>query len=68
MPAERKTTNMKEILNTADRPPENLYEFRGKLFMCDEWTIAQLNFALACNRSDERYIRIDKNPKKDGNN
>lgn len=34
---------------------EQLYKFRGKKFLCDEYTIRQLNYALALNRSQERY-------------
>ncbi len=36
------------------------YTFRGKEFYCDEDTIFQLNYALALNKSKERYERVDK--------
>lgn len=39
---------------------EKLYEFRGKIFPCDEKTIHQLNYALALNKSKERYILVDQ--------
>ena len=35
---------------------EELYVFRGKEFFGDPRTIAQLNYALALNRSNERYM------------
>lgn len=53
---------------TTDHPTEKLYEYRGKQFQCDEWTIAQLNRALALNRSEERYVLVEKTKKNDGNN
>jgi hypothetical protein len=34
------------------------YKFKGKTFLCDAWTIQTLNYALALNRSKERYIKI----------
>jgi hypothetical protein len=37
---------------------KELYTFRGKTFPCDSWTIQQLNFALALNRSKERYKKV----------
>jgi hypothetical protein len=53
---------------TTDRPKEQLYEYRGKQFMSDEWTINQLNYALALNHSKERYVLVKKSKKKDGDN
>jgi hypothetical protein len=37
---------------------QEMYSFRGKTFLCDEWTIRQLNFALSLNRSKERYKKV----------
>lgn len=37
---------------------EGLYSFRNKEFMSDEWTIRQLNLALAMNYKNERYIKV----------
>jgi len=31
------------------------YTFKGKTFLCDAWTIQQLNFALALNNIKDRY-------------
>jgi hypothetical protein len=53
---------------TTDRPKEQLYEYRGKQFMSDEWTINQLNKALALNRNKERYVLVEKPKEKDGDN
>ena len=39
---------------------ENLYTFRGKTFMSDAKTIGVLNYALALNRSNERYKLKEK--------
>jgi len=54
-----------------ERPKEKLYEYQGKQFKCDSWTINQLNYALALNYSQERYVLVKK-PKKmkhtDGDN
>lgn len=38
---------------------EELYSFRGKTFYCDAETIRHLNYALALNRSAERYEKVD---------
>jgi hypothetical protein len=43
---------------------EKLYEFRGKVFPSDETTIRQLNYALALNRSKERYKLVNQKTKK----
>lgn len=52
------------------RPKEKLYEYQGKQFKCDPWTIKQLNYALALNGRKDRYVLVKK-PKKikneDGN-
>ena len=40
-----------------------LYTFRGKTFECSERVIQQLNFALAYNRSKERYEEVKPNTK-----
>lgn len=37
---------------------QELYTFRGKIFYCDAVTIGQLNYALALNRSNERYEKV----------
>ncbi len=34
------------------------YSFKGKTFLCDEWTIGQLNFALSLNKYKERYKKV----------
>ena len=34
------------------------YAFKGKTFLCDSWTIAQLNFALALNKANDRYKKV----------
>lgn len=39
-----------------EKPDDKLYVFRGKEFFCDPRTIAKLNYALALNRSNERYM------------
>ena len=39
-----------------EKPADELYVFRGKEFFCDARTIAQLNYALALNRSNECYM------------
>ncbi len=39
-----------------------LYKFRDKVFDCSERIIQQLNFALALNRSKERYEEVKPNP------
>jgi hypothetical protein len=35
-----------------------LYTFRGKIFECSQKIIQQLNYALALNRSKERYEEV----------
>jgi hypothetical protein len=37
---------------------EKLYTFRGKTFYCKPSIIQQLNYALALNRSNERYEEV----------
>ncbi len=37
------------------------YKFRGKVFECTESIIRQLNYALALNRSHERYEEVKSN-------
>lgn len=39
-----------------DEETQELYVFRGKEFYCDARTISRLNYALALNRYEERYI------------
>lgn len=34
------------------------YEFRGATIISDEWTITQLNRALAMNRQQDRYKKV----------
>lgn len=41
-----------------------LYTFRGKTFECNEKIIQQLNYALALNRSKERYEEVKSDTKK----
>lgn len=38
---------------------QELYTFRGKTFYSDARTIKQLNYALALNRSTERYEKVN---------
>jgi hypothetical protein len=37
---------------------EKWYRFRGKTFLASPATIKQLNYALALNRSPERYEQV----------
>lgn len=39
---------------------EKLYSFRGKTFYSNPKTISVLNYALALNRSSERYVLVDE--------
>ena len=39
------------------------YKFRGKIFECTESIIRQLNYALALNRSSERYEEVKPDTK-----
>lgn len=57
----------KSMTYFTERPKEKLYEFRGKQFMCDAWTINQLNYALALNHSEERYVLVKKTKSKKTN-
>ncbi|MEN9512541.1 MAG: hypothetical protein RJB16_301 [Bacteroidota bacterium] len=41
-----------------DGMSNKLYTFRGKVFECSDAIIRQLNFALALNRSNERYEEV----------
>jgi hypothetical protein len=41
-----------------------LYTFRGKIFECSEKIIQKLNYALALNRSKERYEEVKSDTKK----
>ena len=34
------------------------YKYKGKVFKCEEHTINQLNYALALNYSNERYVEV----------
>jgi hypothetical protein len=45
---------------TEETHKQELYTFRGKTFYSDEWTIKQLNYALALNRSTERYEKVNR--------
>ena len=47
---------MLSAIQPGNEPKQELYVFRGKEFMCDRLTISQLNYALALNRVEERYI------------
>jgi hypothetical protein len=44
---------------TEKTPKQELYTFRDKTFYSDEWTIRQLNYALALNRSTEKYEKVN---------
>jgi hypothetical protein len=46
------------MIHTTNNKDEGLYEFRGKQFTCDADTIRRLNYALALNDSDERYVAV----------
>ena len=37
--------------------PKETYTFRGKDFQLDEFTAAQLNYALAVNGFSDRYVK-----------
>jgi len=52
------------INGTEERPKQELYTFRDKTFYSDEWTIKQLNYALALNRSNERYEKVQHGRKR----
>lgn len=45
---------------------EKLYAFRGTTFLAHPSTIKQLNYALALNRVNERYV--EASPKKEKKN
>ena len=45
------------IQNTQSEEKE--YKFRGKKFMSSPAIIAQLNYALALNKSEERYTLVE---------
>lgn len=45
-------------MNFPTQTQEKQYSFRGKTFFCDPKTIQQLNYALALNRSNERYVEV----------
>jgi hypothetical protein len=47
---------------TSPNSKQHLYTFRGAEFMSDEETIRQLNYALALNRSTERYEKVKPKP------
>ena len=59
----------KDMIHSTQNHKQKLYEFRGNQFKCDEHTVNQLNYALALNRSEERYVEVKKtkNKKEDGN-
>lgn len=42
------------------------YKYKGKIIKCEEHTIQYLNYALALNYSNERYVEV-KPEKKNGN-
>lgn len=50
------------------KPTNNMkkYKYKGKVFECEEHTIQYLNYALALNYSNERYVEV-KTKKKNGN-
>jgi len=43
---------------------EKTYTFRGKTFSANPATVKELNYALALNRSTERYVEVAKQSKK----
>jgi hypothetical protein len=45
---------------TEETRKQELYTFRGKTFYSDERIIKQLNYALALNRSTERYEKVNR--------
>lgn len=57
---------MIDILNKEEK--EKLYEFRGKQFYCKPSIVKHLNFALALNRSHERYEEIESTATTKGRN
>lgn len=40
------------------------YKYKGKIIESDPHTIKQLNYALALNRSKDRYVLVEEKPKK----
>jgi hypothetical protein len=44
------------------------YKFRGKIFECSDIIIRQLNYALALNRSNERYEEVKSSTKRKSRN
>ena len=42
------------------KPTNNMkkYKYKGKVFECEEHTIQYLNYALALNYSNERYVEV----------
>lgn len=43
---------------------ERMYEYNGKTFPCDADTIQRLNYALALNMREERYVLAKKKKNK----
>lgn len=52
------------IENAIGQKKENLYKFRGKKILSDHETIRHLNYALALNGCEDRYVLIKE--EKDG--
>lgn len=46
------------MIDSTNKLKQELYNFQGKTFYCDAWTIGQLNYALALNQSRERYEKV----------
>ena len=53
------------ILGTKQTGNMKKYKYKGKTFACEEHTIKHLNYALALNYSNERYVEV-KTKKKNG--
>lgn len=54
---------MQEVIQTAESE-NKIYKFRGKTFPAHPNTIQQLNYALALNRCQDRYVEVVKKTKK----
>lgn len=53
------------MIHTDKEATEKFYKFRGKVFPENPATIKQLNYALALNRANERYVEVPEPKKKD---
>ena len=54
----------KNMIDGTNNLKQELYNFRGKTFYSDAWTIGQLNYALTLNMSKERYEKVQPGRKR----